>query len=165
MTPLPSPRAAQARLQSSSLRSNLWPGTTVEDRERPVLGRLSTALTTLHRQAMKSSWSPGPGDVQMMSSLFVKVDCGWEEAAEGTAYQPHRAQARPQSTFTVHKQASAMYRSKVPRWAAARTQTLAKRTSPTHVPLHPSSPLGSSHPFVSYLACTVPAQENLSLTS
>lgn len=104
-----------------------------------MLGRLSTALTTLHRQAMKSSWSPGPGDVQMMSSLFVKVDCGWEEAAEGTAYQPHRAQARPQSTFTVHKQASAMYRSKVPRWAAARTQTLAKRTSPTHVPLHPSS--------------------------
>lgn len=34
---------------------------------------------------MKSSWSPGLGDVQMMSSLFVKVDCRWEEAAEDGA--------------------------------------------------------------------------------
>lgn len=86
----------------------------------------------------------------MMSSLFVKVDCGWEEAEK-----------ERRISLTVLRPV----RSPLSQSTSKHLPCTAERMSPTHVPLHPSSPLASSRPFVSYLACTVPAQENLSLTS
>lgn len=90
---------------------------------------------------------PWSGDVQMMSSLFVKVDCGWEEAAEdGASASPCSG---PSGVHFHSPQASIRHVPPTwaasPRWAAPgsgswQLQTQAPRHRPKRTVPYPRTP-------------------------
>ena len=139
-----------------------------------MLGRLSPALIAPsdHEVILE----PQSGDVQMMSSLFVKVDCRREEAAEDgrislTVLRPFRSplsQSTSKHLPCTAQPGSGTKASKVGcSWllAAADPDPDLPDTGPEDVPYPRTPPAhsASSHPFVSYLSRT--GLENLSLTS
>lgn len=117
---------------------------------------------SLHRQSgHEVILEPRSGDVQMMSSLFVKVDCRWEEAAEdGASASPCSG---PSGVHFHSPQASICHVPPTwaasPRWAAPgsgswQLQTQTPRHRPVRerpLPTYPSKPTRKLPPI-----CVIP---------